>query len=212
MVSQRAAVDRFIRKAVDPVLSHTGFERVGGRAWERRTEQLRHVIAAEVRNGVLRFQWGVVSAEATPFVWRTETKSGNVGDAVLASTVRSFSTPPGRSKVDLDLVATDKQLEIASGTVRADLQAAELPMRAFTTRRALRSYLLENRELNDPRDFVIPSGLPLKLYVAAVLAALDKDRSAVGLLEETEVAMLPLQDGEPTQTRMKLLRDAVKSI
>lgn len=78
-------------------------------------------------------------------------------------------------------------------------------LEAFPNRRAVREYLLRNRDPIDQRDFVIPANLPLKLLTAATLAVLDEDADVCALLPEVEAAMLRYSD-EMSSRRLARLR------
>lgn len=81
----------------------------------------------------------------------------------------------------------------------------------FKTRREVWTYLLENRDPTDRRDFVVPADLPLKLLTAAAFAAVDGDRMACDLLPEAEQAMAKFRDSL-TVRRIRRLQEAAYNV
>jgi hypothetical protein len=107
---------------------------------------------------------------------------------VMSGTPGNIRHPaPGQSWT-LDK-ATEGQLQSIIEAVRADLQVVAERLKPFERRRDLITYLLQNRDRIDRRDFLIPANLPLKLVTATALALADRDNQACELLPEVDREM-----------------------
>ncbi len=175
---------------IEAVLIPAGFEHVGRRQWRRSTEQLEHVIEVLQRRGTYDVQWGVVSPELVWFLWGTEPR-GDVGDAALTGWPSGIKHPSNAQSFRLD---GDSDPDAIAVGLAEDMQVVEAWLRPFQTRADLRGYLLVNRDQNDPRGFVFPKSLSLKLYVAAALAVVDRAPDARDLVTEAEVQSTDFQD------------------
>jgi hypothetical protein len=203
----RAAALREIKQGVEAALRPEGFEPAGQLAWLRRTPELHHVIALLARRGMYDVQWGIVSPEATHYLWGVDPLAGDVGQAIVSGTPSSIQHPAQCQSFRIEgSVSADAVRAIVAG-LSTDLGLVEIRLRSFTTRREVRDYLLLNREPKDRRDFVIPANLPLKLFTAATLAVIDADPGARDLVAETEQAMGRFKD-DISSARLERLRAA----
>lgn len=193
-LSRNMALRRILPDGIDAVLAPAGFGPRGRRAWLRQTSELQHVIGLESRYGTFRVQWGVVSPEAVPYLWGTPAKEGDVAWSAMTGSPGDISHPAACQSFRLEDPVPAEEVQRITAGLSADLRRVEEYLRAFTTRRELRDYLLANRDPNDHRGFVIPASLPLKLFTAAVLAVIDRDAEASGLIAEAEQALAPYKD------------------
>ena len=159
-------------RGVEAVLGSFGFEPEGLPGGPG-NGGLQHVVALLSRRGTYDVQWGIVNPEATPFFWGGPTNwrrwaSHRQRHAQLA--IPASSGVPIISDLNEGLASADAVQVIVAG-LSAHLSRVEARLRAFTTRREVRDYLLVNREPKDRRDFAIPGNLPLQLLTAATLAA-----------------------------------------
>ncbi|HXH80274.1 hypothetical protein [Nocardioides sp.] len=209
-LSRAAALRKIEADGIESVLLPAGFERTSNRSWCRRTPELQHVIALLSRRGRFDVQWGVVSPEAVPVLWGTDFRDGDVGAALMSGTPGTIHHPPECQSFRLDAATSADDAEQVASGVAADLGRVEARLRAFSSRKEVRSYLLLNRDPTDRRDFVIPANLPLKLFSAATLAVIDSDPAAAELISEAEDAMAPFKD-DLSVARLQRLRAAGSS-
>jgi hypothetical protein len=193
-------------------LSPFGFEAGKAVSWLRNTGELLHVIALVPSYGSRVVQWGVVSAEIVPMLWAEPIDDRSVAASAMTGVPSDIHHPPACSGFSLDAQVTQDQIEELGAALATDALRFEAWVRDFTTRRELRDYLLENRDVSDPRGFLIPSGLSLKLFTAAALAVADRDPAACGLIVETEQAMSVYRGDKATAARMRRLNEAAKDL
>lgn len=210
-VRRAEALRRIVVDGIEAALLPAGFEAVGKLTWTRAAAELQHVIALLARRGMYDVQWGVVSPEAVPFLWGKPAEGGDVGEAVMSGTPSSIHHPPAGQSFRLDASVPAGAIPEISAALVEDLGRVERRLRAFSTRRELRAYLMDNRDPKDRRDFIIPANLPLKLFTATTLAVIDGDRVAHGLLADTEQAMARYKD-EISVARLGRLKDAVEGM
>lgn len=193
-VRANAGMRRVIDEAIDPVLRPRGFQRSGRRhVWVRGADGLNHVIVIIHRRRWYDIQWGVLAKGAAEVVWDTASNLTDVSQAVLSGTPGNIRHPaPGQSWTLEDLTPGPQASQTIEA-VRADLEVVADHLVVFANRRQLRDYLLLNLDQVDQR-FVVPANLPMKLLVAATLAALDHDAAACGLLNSVEVVLAPYGD------------------
>ena len=194
LLSRSVALRRVLSEGIDGVLVPAGFEPRGRRAWLRQASELQHVIGLESRYGTFRVQWGVVSPEAVPYLWGTPAKEGDVAWSAMTGHPRGIHHPAACQSFSLEDPVPAEEVQRITAGLAADMRRMEEYLRPFTTRRELRDYLLANRDPSDPRGFVIPAGLPLKLFTAAVLAVIDRDPDACGLITDAEQALAPYRN------------------
>jgi hypothetical protein len=209
---RQASLRRIVSEGIEPVLVSAGFERVRKSTWARHRSELVHVVALLSRRESYTVQWGVVSAGAVEFLWGRLPEKVDVGDSVMAGTPGTIRHPAACEFFQLGPENDEARIESVIASIPNDMRVVEARLREFDTRRQLRSYLMENRNPKDGRDFVIPAQLPLKLYTAAVLAAIDRDPDAVSLAEEAETALQPWIRAELTRERIRRLKSAVADI
>jgi hypothetical protein len=186
------------------------FGKAGRLTWVRDTPELQHVIAFLDRRGGYHVQWGIVSPETTPIMWGEEGKSGDVGSAVLSGTPSSIRQPAPGASFRFETANDPAVVDAIAAAVEEELRLTANWMRDLQTRRELRDYLLANRDKKDPRGFVIPTNLPLKLFTAAALAAVDRDPLALELLPDVEAHLSSF--GGPMTSRLVRLRSAMADI
>jgi hypothetical protein len=210
-LSRNMALRRILSDGIDAVLAPAGFEPRGRRAWLRQTSELQHVIGLESRYGTFRVQWGVVSPEAVPYLWGTPAKEGDVAWSAMTGSPSDINHPAACQSFHLEDPMSAEEVQRITAGLSADLRRVEEYLRAFTTRRELRDYLLANRDPKDHRGFVVPMNLPLKLFTAAVLAVIDRDAEASGLIAEAEQAMAPYKD-DLTRAQLDRLKAGVADL
>lgn len=204
-LSRNVALRRILSDGIDAVLVPAGFERRGRRAWLRQTSELQHVIALDLHHGAFAVQWGVVSPEVVPYLWGNAGKEGDVAWSAMTSWASDIMQHPSCWSFRLDEAVPGEEIERITASLSADLELVERYLRPFSTRRELRAYLMANRDQSDSRGFLIPSGLPLKLFTAAALAVVDRDPDARELIADTEHAMAPYRD-DLTRARLDRLK------
>lgn len=201
------ALHRVVDRGINDVLLPAGFDPVSKLSWCRSTGELRHVVELLSRRGTYVAQWGVVSPEATWFLWGRD-GGMDVGDAVMSGTAGSIRHPARAQSFRLDgTVDTD----VLAADVAADMVTIDRWLRRFETRADLRTYLMENRDRKDRREFVIPANLPLKLYTAAVLAVIDGAEDADDLVTDA-AGELERFDDELSAGRLSRLKHAVDGL
>jgi hypothetical protein len=204
-LSRAAALRRIVSEGIDPVLVPAGFEPRGRQAWVCQMPELQHVIALESRYRTFDVQWGVVSPELVPFLWGTPGKEGDVAWSAMTGRPSGIHRPAACPGFRLDEQVPGEEVQRITAGLSEDLRRVEEYLRAFSTRRELRDYLMANRDPIDRRGFVVPANLPLKLFTAAALAVVDGDPDAPGLVADTEQAMAPFK-GEITRARLSRLK------
>lgn len=205
--SQRAELENIVGGGIDSVLLPADFVREDRLRWRRRTSELEHVLEVLQRRGTYDVQWGVVSPEVIRLVWGTEPR-GDVGDAAMTGSPSSIQHPAKAQSFRLDL--PDDATVIATD-VAEDIRIVERWLRPFQTRADLRRYLLLNRDRKDNREFLVPANLPLKLYVAAALAVIDRAADACGLVEEASAELAAFGDAI-NNARLAALHEAAKGL
>jgi hypothetical protein len=211
LLDRRASLRRIIAGGIETALDPAGFEKAGRLSWIRRGVELQHVVALLDRRGRYIVQWGVVSPETIPIIWGRPGVGGDVGDAVMSGTPSSIRHPAPGGWFALDTTNDAEAVDRIAKAVFEDMLLVEERLGAFGTRRSVREYLLANRDRKDPRDFVIPSNLPLKLFTAAVLAIVDRDPVAYELMSDVEAEMSRFRN-KLALSRMKRLKAAAADL
>lgn len=199
-----AALRRIVDEGIQAVLLPEGFDAVGPSAWVRRTSEVHHVIALLSRRETFDVQWGVVSPECVAYLWDVPFVLGDVGQSVMSGTPGTIHHPPACQSFRLDAVVPNRTVQETAQLLAVDVARVAERLRAFDTRRALREYLLLNRDAKDRRDFVIPANLPLKLFTAASLALIDEDPVARKLVADADEALTPYSDALTVARRGRL--------
>jgi hypothetical protein len=211
-ISRQTALKRIVSKGIEPVLVGAAFQAAGKRIWVRRQPELLHLVALGFRYGTYAIEWFVVSPEATDFVWGHPAKEADPGDAIMFGTPSSIRRPAPGENFELGEQEDPAHIDELMRLVAQEMDVVATWLGQFETRRQLRDYLLENREPTDRRGFREPTSLPLKLYIGAVLAVLDRDPEAVALADEAEPALQPWARARLTQSRIQSLRSAVAAM
>ena len=162
------------------------------RTWAREIGGLSQMIAVWKRGGAFTVQWGIACPELVDVMWAVPYKPFDVGQSIVTGTPSSIRHPAQAQSFSAAALETEAE-RIAVG-VREDVRVIISWMEPLGTRRALRDYLMENREETDRRAFVIPAALRLKLFTAAGLAVVDRDPAGCALLAEAEAASSPITD------------------
>ena len=211
VISEALAIRRVEADAFDAVLGPQGFSRVARKhTWVRGTLELFHVVSILHRRRQYDVQWGVVSPEAAELLWGKPADPTDVGQSSMSGTPGSIRHPALGQSWTLD-EGTDGGLQRIIEAVRADLQVVAERLKAFERRRDLVTYLLQNRDRIDQRDFVIPANLPLKLVTATALALADHDKQACDLLPDVDREMARFQDKLSTE-RLTRVRQAARAL
>jgi hypothetical protein len=193
-------------------LSPFGFEPGKGLSWLRDTSELRHVIALVPSRGNHVVQWGVVSSEIVPLLWAEPVDDRGVAASAMTGGSSAIHQPPACPGFSLDAQVARHDIDEFGAALATDALRFEAWVHDFTTRRELRDYLLENRDDSDPRGFLIPSGLPLKLFTAAALAVIDRDPAACALIPEAEQALSIYRGDKATAARIRRLNEAATGL
>ena len=195
-ISQQTALRRIVDHGIESVLVPAKFERAGKRTWIRHETELFHLIALGFRYGTYAIEFGIVSPEATDFVWGHPAKRADFGDVVMHGTPSDIRRPAACERFELGEQDEPAKIDEIARLVAQDIGAVATWLGQFKTRRQYRDYLLENRDPN---------------YIAAVLAVLDLDPAAVVLADEAEVALRPWKD-RLTAERRRRLRAAIAAM
>ncbi len=180
------------------------------RTWVRETGELCQVIAVWKRRESFTTQWGIVCPELVDVMWGVPYKAFDVGQSIVTGTPSSIRHPAqAQSFAAATLETVAGAAGVAAG-VREDVAVVTEWMDPLQTRRALREYLLANRDATDRRAFVVPANLPLKLLTAAGLAVVDGDPASWGLLAEAEAASAPIT-GDVTRRRFARLHQMAEA-
>lgn len=200
----------WLTELVSGTLLPAGFvSRRAGRTWHRETEQLGHVVALLERRGTVDVQWGITCPEVARVLWEhvPESATPDVSYAVVSGTPGSVSHPARAQSFTLAEIET--HLKSLADGIQTDMSAVVPFLDRFSTRESLATYLLENRDRTDRREFVIPAKLPLKLFTAAALLFVDSAPDACDLVAEAE-AELARFTGTITAGRLQRLRAAAE--
>lgn len=172
------------------------------RTWVRIGEEVHHVVSLLKRRDSYDVQWGLVCPELVDVMWGVPHSSFDVGQAIVTGTPSTIRHPARAQS--FNAASLDNAEALAAG-VREDMAVVSSWMQPFTTRAAVREYLMANREPTDRRAFVVPAKLPLKLLTAAALAVADRDQHGCALLSEAEAALAPFK-GDITRDRLARVR------
>lgn len=189
---EQAALAQVVRSAFAEPLGSLGFvPNRSKRVWLRRASELEHVLELGRTHGRYQVQWGIVSPELVEIMWGIPHSEFTVSQSAVTGLGKTMD---GRLAT-FDDAALLSDLDSVVEQVNAAVVAVEALTRPLATRRALRDFLLANRDPTDRRGFVVPAKLPLKLLTVAALAAVDGDAGTPALLAEAEVALRPLRGG-----------------
>lgn len=206
-LSRSNALRRIIQGAVTPYLVPLGFVADGSRSWVRRTSELGHVIALTSRYHRFHVQWSVVSPEASPVLygsWSEGARTYDVAASVVTGTPSSLRHPASCPSFKLDPEVDTSVVDDVIENLPADILLCSDWLEPLQTRRDVWTYLLSNRDEKDRRGFIVPTNLPLKLFTAATLAALDNAPEAAGLEAEARAALADLTDEINTSQLQRL--------
>ncbi|MCE9621222.1 MAG: hypothetical protein K8R99_02635 [Actinomycetia bacterium] len=179
------------------------------RTWVREIGGLCQMIAVWKRSDSFTVQWGIVCPELVDVMWAVPYKPFDVGQSIVTGTPSSIRHPAQAQSFSAVSLETEAE-RIAAG-VREDVGVVTVWMEPLSTRRALREYLMENRDETDRRAFVIPAAFRLKLFTAAGLAIVDRDPVGCELLAEAEAVSAPIND-EIRRGRFARLRAAAAGL
>lgn len=159
-----------------PALTAHGFQRVKRtKTWRRDESQLAHLFRFELRSGNIQVQWGVLSDAVIPDLWLAPPADA-VSKVDYAAMTGWLNRLPGTDPGDAADSSTDAPL--------ADRVAdAASWLAQFRKRENLVSFLMDVEDSKDPRGFLVPANLPLKLLTCAFLLAADDSPEAPTLAQ-----------------------------
>ncbi|HEX7491190.1 MAG TPA: HEAT repeat domain-containing protein [Candidatus Limnocylindrales bacterium] len=193
-LSHRTALNRIVAQGIESVLLPAGFNAVGKRLWVRRERELLHLVALGFRHGTYGIEFGIVSPEATDFLWGHPAKPSDFGDVVMHGTPGHIRWPAACENFAVGEQEDSLKIDEMAGLVAQDMDMVASWLAQFRTRRDYRDWLVEGPDANDGGGrFFIPSPA-LRVYIAAVLAVLDRDSKAGDLVDQAEIAMRPWND------------------
>lgn len=197
MTSATSALKVLVAEGLAEPLSPLGYvSNPSRRKWVRETDQLLHLVFLEKMHGLYYLQWGIVCPELVEIIWGMPYQTFDIGHAIVTGTPKTIRFPSRSGRFsDLDLATAPADL---SQRVREDVEVVTAWLEPLASRKALRDYLLLNRERSDPR-LLIPASLGLKLIVAAGLALLDGDLAGCELLAEAQTVSEPLNETSRTR-------------
>ncbi len=146
------------------MLLPAGFERAGTATWVRHRSELDHVVALVAHYDSRIIQWGMVVRDAADFVWGKPPKGIDVGDSIVTGHPGTTGHPPACGLFQLGQENDPAGVNEIAGKVAIDMRGIEAKFQSLSTRRELRSYMLEDTSPSDPR-FIVPSSPALKAYV-----------------------------------------------
>jgi hypothetical protein len=211
IVGKATARRLVFRDGVEALLAPMGYVKSGSTNWVRNEDEVQHVIAFPSRYGRYRLQWGVVVPEVTPIVFGQEGKPADVAWSLLTGHASVVQQPPAIGGFEFADQADSGEVARIAEAAAADAQAVANWLAPIRTRRDLREFLMLNRDRSDPRGFIVPSSLTLKLFTSAALAVVDGDPASKELLAETERAFAPWTDKQSQAQLVRLRRAARRS-
>jgi hypothetical protein len=193
-LSHRTALNRIVAHGIESVLLPAGFNAVGKRLWVRQELELLHLVALGFRHGRYGIELGIVSPEATDFLWGHPAKSADFGDVVLHGTPGHIRWPAACENFAVGDQEDSLKIDVMAGLVAQDMDMVARWLAQFRTRRDYRDWLIEGPDAKGGGSrFFIPAPA-LRVYIAAVLAVLDQDPDAGDLVDQAEIAMRPWND------------------
>lgn len=133
-------------------------------------------------------QWSVGCPPAAWLLWG-DGDARDVSYCVVAGTLGDIVRPSHRDGWKLDDTSTEEDATTIAAGLKSDLERVTKRLEEFTTRRDLWTYLIQNRDPVDHRDFAQPALLSFKLAAAAALALAGGDLEGCDLFTEAESAL-----------------------
>ena len=168
---------RIVTRGIESVLLPADFAAVGRRLWVQRERELLHLIALGFRYGSYGIELGIVSPEATEFVWGHPAKEADFGDVVVHGRPSNIRWPAAWEHFEVGDQEDPAKIDEMAREIADGMTAVATWLGQFQTRLQLRAYLLEDSTPRGGSSFVVPSPA-LKAYIVAVLAVLDHDPAA----------------------------------
>jgi hypothetical protein len=194
-----------VQEAVDGPLGELGFKRVRKRlTWSRDTGQLIHIVNVGTRWGkYYMIQWGIRCEPVTTILWGAQRDPYDV----------AYSAITGRAREDggtweVDENTTDEAVTRMAYATAGTMREVATWLGGFQTRQDALSWLRQNDD--DHRQAAVPSG-PLRLFVAAAFAAVDRDAIACALVDELQGSFAPRRDKD-TRERMGRLMEWIEPL
>jgi hypothetical protein len=192
--SKSARLKAVIKDGIEAALLPAGFVSTGKPlTWGRSAGELTHLIGVHSRTSSYSLQWSLGCPPAAWLLWG-DGDPRDVSYCVMAGTPSDMVHPShGDGWILSDTSTSEDAVTIAAG-LKSDLAIVVKRLEAFSTRRQVWTYLLENRDPVDDRDFLVPAQLPFKLATAAALALAGGDLEGCDLAAEAELALRRFKD------------------
>ena len=197
---------KFLREAFDEPLSDLRFVRVGRRhVWMRSGDGIDHAISLEGSHGSHKVRWDVVHPAVGELLHGRHTDRA---DVAYSGVITGAAAPALRSGVVASFRQedTEEQGGLVAGVREAAVQVAGW-LDDFEGTVSAIGYLTQDFDVPD-RRVVFPAHTPLRLYVAAGLAASDGVPGAEELAERAIESLTPFTDSL-TSERIDRLRAAL---
>ena len=195
---------RMVEDGVDGPLGELGFNQVRRRlTWIRDTGQLLHIVNVWTRWGkYYKIQWGIRCEPVTTILWGPQRDPYDVAYSAITGLARGDG---GTWEVDED--TTDEAVARMADATAESLRGVASWLAGFQTRH---DGLVWSRQDDDEhRQASVPWSGPLRLFVAAAFAAVDRDATVCAIAAELEASFASRRDRE-TRERMGRLMELVK--
>jgi hypothetical protein len=193
-----------IKDGIEAALMPAGFVPTGKPlTWGRSAGELTHLVGIHRMITSHSVQWSVGCRPAAWLLWG-DGDPRDVGYCVVAGSLNKIVRSSHGNGWTMNDTSTPEDAATIAAWLKSDLEIVAKHLDAFRTRRGLWTYLLQNRDAIDRRDFSEPVLLPFKLAAAAALALAGGDLEGCELVEEAEFALRGFRD--------KLHRDQVSRL
>lgn len=192
------------KNGIEAALFPLGFRATGrSLTWSREYGELKHLIGVHRKGDSYTIQWSIGNDAAAKLMWG-EGDPRDISFNVMAGVPSSVSKPRLGNGWALGDVESEGQAVDIAAALKADLTDVAKWQERFRTRRDVWTYLLENRDYVDHRDFVFPAILPFKLAIAAALALSAGDRDGCLLMPDVRHALMGFRDKDSKQRLQRL--------
>jgi hypothetical protein len=192
--SRSTRFKKIVKEGIEAALLPAGFVPTGKPlTWGRSARELTHLVGVHRRATTYSVQWSVGCPPATWLLWG-DGDPRDIGYCVMAGTPSDIVRPSHGDGWTLDDTSTPAGVANIALGLKSDLDAVAKRLESFTTRRVLWTYLLQNRNPVDHRDFLIPAKLPFKLAAAAALALAGGDVEGCDLADDAALALRGFKD------------------
>jgi hypothetical protein len=187
-----------------------GYSRTGRVwTWARPAGELTHLIGILRTGTSYTLQWSVGCPPAARLLWG-EGDERDLSFNVMAG-VPSRAAPGAVNGWALDKLTADKDLLEMGASVKESLLKVCSWLDNFQTRRGLWTYLLENRDPWDHREFTFPANLGFKFATATALALVGGDHEGCELLADVQATHRPWRD-RMAQRRLERIEAFAKDV